>query len=143
MPGIFDKNNLLFTNSMLSWFCSKRFVWNEGFEFTSNPSTLCKSLSCTLAYMRGGGGGFGPPHEQFAPMDNRQTSLSEVSGTHAHYLWWLAKYYVSCMPTLLSSPTISAALVRPKTSLGSASKMSPIKAAKAVVQPNYCAPFPD
>ena len=89
------------------------------------------------------GGGLWPPHEQFAPMDNRQTSLSEVSGTHAHYLWWLAKYYVSCMPTLLSSPTISAALVRPKTSLGSASKMSPIKAAKAVVQPNYCAPFPD
>ena len=47
--------------------------------------------------------------EQIAPMDNRQTSLPEVSGTHTQYLWWLAKYYVSCMPTPLSSPTIAYA----------------------------------
>ena len=28
--------------------------------------------------------------EEFAPTDNRQTSLSEAIGTHTHYLWWLA-----------------------------------------------------
>ena len=31
--------------------------------------------------------------------------LSRLSGTHTQFLWWLAKYYFSCMPTPLRSRT--------------------------------------
>ena len=50
------------------------------------------------------------PLEEFATTDNQQTSFSEDSGTHIQCLWWLALVYVSCMPTPLSSCTITAPL---------------------------------
>ena len=40
-----------------------------------------------------GGIKFRDPLEEFATMDNLRTSLSETSGTHTQYLWWLALAY--------------------------------------------------
>ena len=66
------------------------------------PDILCLMYP---SLREGGGGGLAHPHDEFSLTNNQQTSLSEVSGTHTQYLWWLAKYYVSCVPTPLSSPT--------------------------------------
>ena len=50
----------------------------------------------------------GTPPEEFPTRDNRQTSLTEASGTHTQNLCWLALIYIWCMLTPLSSPTMTS-----------------------------------
>ena len=106
MSVIFDKNNNYLQNPCSNGFAPTHLSRTN--ELNSIRAHLrCVKVPDVLSLMYPGlhEGGALAPHEQFAPIDNRQTSLSEVSGTHTQYLRWLAKYYVSYMPTPLSSRT--------------------------------------